>query len=53
METRPLFVGIDVSKGQLDVAQQPAGTGQVFPHTECGIENLVAQMRALKPRLLC
>jgi len=49
VETRPLFVGIDVSKGQLDVAQQPAGTGQVSPHTESGIENLVTQMRTLKP----
>jgi transposase len=43
------FVGIDVSKEQLDVAQRPTGPRQVLPYTEGGLTSLVEQLRALGP----
>jgi transposase len=49
METCPLYIGIDVSKAQLDVAHHPSGERQVVPHTEAGIAMLVEQLTALSP----
>jgi transposase len=49
METDPLYVGIDVSKAQLDVAERPSGDRTVSPHTEEGITTLVEQLRARRP----
>jgi len=49
METGPIYVGIDVSKAQLDVAERPAGERVVIPHTEEGIATLVEQLRARRP----
>jgi len=49
METRPLYVGIDVSKAQLDVAERPSGERAVMPHTEQAIAALVAQVGARRP----
>jgi transposase len=49
METRPLYVGIDVSKAQLDVAERPSGERAVMPHTEQAIAALVAQLGARRP----
>ena len=49
MERHQLFIGIDVSKAQLDLAQRPEGHSQVFPQTPAGIENLVAHVQALNP----
>lgn len=46
METGPLYVGIDVSKAQLEVAERPSGERAVIPHTEAGIATLVEQLRA-------
>jgi transposase len=43
------FVGIDVSKEQLDVAQRPSGAREVIPYTELGLSRLVEQLRALGP----
>jgi transposase len=49
METGPVYVGIDVSKVQLDVAERPSGERAVIPHTEEGIATLVAQLRIRRP----
>jgi transposase len=46
-----VFVGIDVSKAQLDVALRPEGRYQV-PHTEAGIGELVDQLRRVAPALI-
>ena len=44
-----MFIGIDVSKAQLDVAQRPEGQSLVFSQTPVGIESLVAHVRSLNP----
>lgn len=50
--TQPLiFVGIDVSKAPLDVAQRPAGRFMV-PNTEAGFTQLIAQLAANPPTLI-
>ena len=49
METAPLYVGIDVSKAQLDVAERPSGERAVIPHTEQDIAALVEQLGARRP----
>lgn len=49
METNPVYIGIEVSKAQLDVAQRSAGSGCLFPHTPAGIECLIASVQALTP----
>ena len=51
METGPLYVGIDVSKAQLDVAERPSGDRAVIRHTEEGITTLVERLR--HRRLTC
>src|SRR5437879_4388904 len=52
METGALYVGIDVSKAQLDVAERPAGERIVIPHTEEGIATLVERLRHQRPACL-
>ena len=49
MERGPLYVGIDVSKAQLDVAERPSGERAVIPHTEQDIAALVEQLGARRP----
>jgi transposase len=49
METGPLYVGIDVSKAQLDIAERPSGEQAVIPHTEQDIAALVEQLGARRP----
>lgn len=51
METGPLYVGIDVSKAQLDVAERPSGDRAVIRHTEEGITTRVERLR--HRRLTC
>src|SRR5713226_7018741 len=46
------FVGIAVSKQQLDVAVRPSGETWVVAHDEAGLSALVAQLRALAPALI-
>lgn len=43
------FIGIDVSKEQLDIAQRPTGSRQSLPYTEAGIGNLIEQLRTVHP----
>ena len=49
MEPGALYVGIDVSKAQLDVAERPSGERAVIPHTEQAIAALVEQLGARRP----
>lgn len=50
--TQPLiFVGIDVSKAPLDVAQRPAGRF-IVQNTEAGFTQLIAQLAANPPTLI-
>ncbi len=45
-------VGIDVSMDRLDVAVRPTGESFVFKRTGSGIEELVAQLEALSPKIV-
>ena len=47
-----IVVGIDVSKDRLDVAVRPTGESFVFKRTGLGIEDLVAQLEALSPKMV-
>lgn len=47
----PLFVGIDVSQSQLDVAVRP-GARFAAPNDETGLATVVAQVRRLAPVLI-
>jgi transposase len=51
MTPPPVFVGIDVSKAQLDVALRP-GDGFEVPHTEAGIGQLVERLQRAGPALI-
>ena len=44
--------GIDVSKDRLDVAVRPTGESLAFNRTAAGIEDLVAWLRALSPKMV-
>ena len=46
------FVGIDVSKSQLDVAVRPSGETWAVAHDEAGLSALVARLRPLGPTLI-
>ena len=53
MPTAPaVFVGIDVSKHQLDVAVRPQGATWTVSHDEAGLAELVARLQALGPALI-
>ena len=49
MSVSSIFVGIDISKAHLDIAQRPAAPRQVLPHTDTGIATLVESLRRLGP----
>lgn len=49
MAETPVFVGIDVSKAQLDVAVRPSGPERLVPYTEAGIATLVEQLGPMRP----
>ena len=52
MEGEARFVGIDVSKAQLDVAVRPMGKRWTLPYDQTGIEGLIPQMVDLEPALV-
>ena len=52
MEGEPRYVGIDVSKAQVDVAVRPTGQRWVVSYDENGIEELVSQVVDLSPTLV-
>ena len=47
-----VYVGIDVSKDRLDVAQLPTGESLAVGRDNAGLEDLTAQMRRLSPVLI-
>jgi transposase len=47
-----MFVGIDVSKAQLDIALRPTGQGWQVPNEDEGITRLVARLQAVEPTLI-
>ena len=52
MGGEPRFVGIDVSKTQVDVAVRPTGKRWALPYDETGIEGLIPQIVDLGPALV-
>ena len=52
MVGEPRFVGIDVSKAQVDVAVRPTGQRWVVSYDQTGVEELVSQMVDLGPALV-
>ena len=52
MGGEPRFVGIDVSKAQLDVAVRPTGKRWTLPYDQTGIEGLIPQIVDLEPALV-
>ena len=52
MEGEARFVGIDVSKAQLDVAVRPTGKRWTVPYDQTGIEGLIPQIVDLEPALV-
>ena len=52
MEGEPRFVGIDVSKAQLDVAVRSTGKRWTLPYDQTGIEGLIPQIVDLEPALV-
>ena len=52
MGGEPRFVGIDVSKAQVDVAVRPTGKKWTLPYDQAGIEGLIPQIVDLEPSLV-
>jgi len=52
MKHKETFVGIDVSKKQLDVAFLPDAKHKTYPNTEEGIVHLTGFLRSLAPTLI-
>lgn len=52
MGERSVFVGIDVAKAQLDLAQRPEGPRLSAANTESGIATVVAHLRRVKPTMI-
>jgi transposase len=52
MLTPPVFLGIDVSKDRLDVAQRPAADSWSVPNDEEGIKELAGRLAAIQPALV-
>jgi transposase len=52
MTSVPVFVGIDVSKDQLDVALRPSAERWAVANDDAGITTLVDRLRALTPALI-
>jgi transposase len=48
--TDEVFVGIDVSKRQLDVVSEPGGSHWVVDNDEAGVAELLERVEALRPR---
>jgi len=52
LETSLIFVGIDVSKAQLDVAIRPSGEKESFANDKVGIKALVKRLAKIGPTLI-
>lgn len=52
MEVSPVFIGIDVSKAQLDIFVRPLANRESVGNEAAGIKTLVERARKLKPALI-
>jgi transposase len=52
LEASRSFVGVDVSKGRLDVAVRPSGESASFSNDELGIKPLVNRLGEIQPTLI-
>ena len=52
MEVSPVFIGIDVSKAQLDIFVRPLASRESVSNEAAGIKTLVERARKLKPALI-
>ena len=52
MEENPRYVGIDVSKAQVDVAVRPTGQRWAASYNETGVGELVSQMVDIGPAMV-
>jgi transposase len=52
LEVSSIFVGIDVSKAQLDVAIRPSGESESVSNDKTGIEGLIKRLREIQPALI-
>ena len=52
MEEKPRYVGIDVSKAQVDVAVRPTGQRWAASYNETGVEELVSQIVDIGPAMV-
>lgn len=52
MEVPLIFVGIDVSKAQLDVGVRPTGERESFTNDKVGIKTLVKRLAKIEPTLI-
>lgn len=52
MEVSSIFVGIDVSKEQLDVTMRPSGESESVSNDKDGIEALVKRLKEIGPSLI-
>lgn len=52
MEVSSIFVGIDVSKAQLDIAVRPSGVRESVSNDNAGIEALVKRLGEIQPSLI-
>ena len=47
-----VYIGIDVAKGRLDVGDCPGGNVWAVPNNDAGIDELVAKLAAVTPKLI-
>ncbi len=52
MNTQDIFVGIDVSKTQLDIAVRPTHAWDQVPNTPDGIADLISRLQPTPPTLI-
>ena len=52
MEQEATYVGIDVSKAQVDVAVRPTDDRWVVSNREAGVRKLVSQLKSLEPAMV-
>lgn len=52
MVSDPLFVGIDVAKGHLDLAVRPTQETWQAPHDDPSIQEIISRLRELQPTLV-
>lgn len=51
-EIQNIWVGIDVSKSQLDIYVHPSGTTSSFAQTDKGLEDLITMLKSLSPQMV-